>query len=61
VVAGQLQPGQAFEAVCQKQGQNVSGNPWWVYITRGDSRGFIASYYVDHPDNQLPGVPVCGA
>ncbi|WP_328773779.1 hypothetical protein [Streptomyces sp. NBC_00286] len=61
VVAGQLQPGQAFEAVCQKQGQNVGGNPWWVYITRGDSRGFIASYYVDHPDNQLPGVPVCGA
>ncbi|WP_151485036.1 hypothetical protein [Streptomyces albicerus] len=60
-VAGQLQPNQPFEAVCQKQGETVGGNPWWVYISRGDSRGYIASHYVDHPDDQLPGVPVCGA
>ncbi|MPY62239.1 hypothetical protein [Streptomyces spongiae] len=60
-VAGNLQPNQPFEAVCQKQGEPVGGNPWWVYITRGDSRGYIASHYVDTPDDQLPGVPVCGA
>ncbi|MGW6062895.1 hypothetical protein [Streptomyces sp. NPDC055189] len=61
VVSGKLQPGQSFEARCQRKGATVSGNNWWVFIERGDSRGWIASYYVDTPSNQLPGVPVCGA
>lgn len=60
-VSGKLQPGQQFEARCQRQGETVSGNDWWVFIERGDSRGWIASYFVDTPSNQLPGVPVCGA
>lgn len=60
-VAGKLQPGQPFEAICQNDGQTISGNPWWVYIQRGDTRGYIASYYVDNASNQLPGVPVCGS
>ncbi|GAA3116021.1 hypothetical protein ACFQ0X_40765 [Streptomyces rectiviolaceus] len=61
VVSGKLQPGQQFEARCQRKGEAVSGNDWWVFIERGDSRGWIASYFVDTPSNQLPGVPVCGA
>ncbi|MFH8487222.1 hypothetical protein [Streptomyces longisporoflavus] len=61
VVSGKLQPGQQFEARCQRKGETVSGNDWWVFIERGDSRGWIASYFVDTPTNQLPGVPVCGA
>ncbi|KAF4405121.1 MULTISPECIES: hypothetical protein [Streptomyces] len=61
VVAGQLQPGDRFEAACQKQGEPVGGNPWWVYASIGDSRGFVASHYVDVAEDQLPGVPVCGA
>lgn len=60
-VSGKLQPGEQFEARCQRQGEAVSGNDWWVFIERGDSRGWIASYFVDTPSNQLPGVPVCGA
>ncbi|MEV0317992.1 hypothetical protein ACIBKX_06995 [Streptomyces sp. NPDC050658] len=58
-VSGKLQPGQQFEAKCQRKGETVSGNEWWVFIERGDSRGWIASYFVDTPDDQLPGVPVC--
>lgn len=61
VVSGKLQPGQQFEARCQRKGETVSGNDWWVFIERGDSRGWIAGYFVDTPSNQLPGVPVCGA
>ncbi|MEV8020294.1 hypothetical protein AB0O76_28925 [Streptomyces sp. NPDC086554] len=61
VVSGKLQPGQQFEAKCQRKGETVSGNDWWVFIERGDSRGWIASYFVDTPSDQLPGVPVCGA
>lgn len=60
-VAGKLQPGMRFTAVCQNDGQSISGNPWWVYIQLGDTRGYIASYYVDVASNQLPGVPVCGS
>ena len=59
-VVGKLQPNQPFEAVCQNQGQVVGGNEWWVLVERGDMLGWMAGYYVDHPDNKLPNVPECG-
>ncbi|GAA4933107.1 hypothetical protein ACFPM3_04295 [Streptomyces coeruleoprunus] len=60
-VTGQSQPGDRLEVTCQTKGQTVGGNPYWVYVdnlNRG-FHGWMASYYIDHPDNWLPGVPQC--
>ncbi|WP_130584703.1 hypothetical protein [Streptomyces sp. SID5473] len=59
-VRGKVNPGQSFEAWCQKRGsQTVGGNPYWVYIIRPDFSGWMASYYVDYPDHVLPDTPFC--
>lgn len=59
-VRGQVNPGDSFEAWCQKLGsQTVGGNPYWVYVIRPAFEGWMASYYVDYRDNVLPDTPFC--
>ncbi|MFF3349474.1 hypothetical protein [Streptomyces sp. NPDC002779] len=58
-VTGQAQPGDRLEVHCQTLGQTVGSNPYWVFVdnhTRG-TYGWMASYFIAHPDNKLPGVP----
>ncbi|WP_175411166.1 hypothetical protein [Streptomyces sp. TRM64462] len=60
-VTGRSQPGDRLQVTCQTRGQTVGSNPYWVYVdnlTRG-FHGWMASYYIAHPDNWLPGVPQC--
>ncbi|GGJ62120.1 hypothetical protein [Streptomyces lacrimifluminis] len=60
-VVGKAQPGDQLEVECQTRGETVGGNPYWVFVdnwTRG-FYGWMASYYISHPDNWLPGVPQC--
>lgn len=45
---------------CQKAGQTVGSNPYWVYgRTTHNKTGWIPSWWIDYPDNVLPGVPIC--
>jgi hypothetical protein len=55
-----LRPGQRLYPVCQRRGQMVGRNPYWLYASgpRG-KRGWVASWYIDHPANRLPGVADC--
>ncbi|MCL7427158.1 hypothetical protein ACFVP3_30440 [Streptomyces sp. NPDC057806] len=58
-VTGQAQPGDQLEVHCQTLGQTIGSNPYWVFVdnhTRG-TYGWMASYFIAHPDNKLPGVP----
>lgn len=58
---GQAQPGDQLEVTCQTRGETVGTNPNWVFVenrTRGFD-GWMASYWISHPDNWLPGVPQC--
>ncbi|WP_165984937.1 hypothetical protein [Streptomyces sp. YIM 98790] len=57
---GQVNPGDSFEAWCQKEGsQTVGGNPYWVYVITPGFEGWLAGYYVGHPDDVLPDTPWC--
>ncbi len=46
---------------CQKQGDTVTvggyTNNWWSKLR--DQGGFITNIYIDHPAQQLPGIPIC--
>ncbi|MFI6340282.1 hypothetical protein [Streptomyces sp. NPDC050535] len=46
---------------CEKQGQQVEVPPyvndWWAYLPLYG--GYVTNIYVQSPDNQLPGVPLC--
>lgn len=58
-VIGRAQPGDRLEVMCQARGETVGGNPYWVFAhnhTRG-IHGLLSSYFIDHPDKQLHGVP----
>lgn len=57
-----LQPGQRLHPICQRSGQTVGRNPYWLYAAgpRG-KRGWVASWYIDYPSNLLPGVADCTA
>jgi hypothetical protein len=45
---------------CQKQGQTIGTNPWWVWgRTSHGHWGWMASWWINYPYNKLPGVPVC--
>ncbi|MER7492874.1 hypothetical protein ABT033_09620 [Streptomyces pharetrae] len=58
-VIGRAQPGDQLEVSCQTRGETVGGNPYWVFAhnrTRG-IHGWMASYFIAHPDDVLPGVP----
>ncbi|WP_264925592.1 hypothetical protein [Streptomyces sp. A012304] len=58
-VLGRAQPGDRLRVTCQTRGETVGGNPYWVFAhneTRG-TYGWMASYFINHPDDVLPGVP----
>jgi hypothetical protein len=46
--------------LCQRRGELVGSNSWWLYADgpRG-TRGWVSSWFLDHPTNKLPGVPDC--
>lgn len=58
----QLPAGVEVLVGCQKEGQTVSvppyTNQWWAYLPQYG--GYVTNIYISSPDNQLPGVPVCG-
>ncbi|MFJ2610499.1 hypothetical protein ACIO13_36940 [Streptomyces sp. NPDC087425] len=59
-VRGRVQPGTQFYVYCQGPGgQTVGGNPYWLMIGTDRLTGWMASYYVDYPNNRLPDVPDC--
>ena len=60
-VQGQAQPGDDLLVACQRIGQTVGGNPYWVNVEdlSNGATGWMASYYIDYPDNRLPNVPDC--
>ncbi|MEU5810696.1 hypothetical protein [Streptomyces sp. NPDC047718] len=55
------QPHHQLYVYCQKQGQNIGGNPCWLLVNdHTDSHtGRIASYYIAYRDNRLPDAPDC--
>jgi len=57
-----LDPGQRLEPICQRHGQTMGRNPYWVFASgpRGN-RGWVPSWFVDYPTNHLPGVVECTA
>jgi hypothetical protein len=61
-IQGQAQPGHDLYVACQRiGGQTVGGNPYWVNVEdlNNGATGWMASYYIDYPDNRLPNVPDC--
>jgi hypothetical protein len=61
VLAG-LEPGDHLYPICQRKGQLVGRNSWWVYVDApsGDT-GWVASWYLTCPTNRLPEVDDCTA
>ena len=57
-----LQPGNKLYPLCQRRGQLVGRNSWWVYTEapRGN-RGWVASWFLTCPTNRLPGIDDCTA
>jgi hypothetical protein len=59
VLAG-LQPGNKLYPLCQRRGQLVGRNSWWVYTEApGGNRGWVASWFLTCPTNRLPGIDDC--
>ncbi|HZM80336.1 MAG TPA: hypothetical protein VFC19_31760 [Candidatus Limnocylindrales bacterium] len=44
---------------CQKAGQTIVINPYWVYVYAHGYIGWMASYYIDNATNWIDGVPYC--
>lgn len=55
-----LDPGHKLYPLCQRQGQLVGRNTWWVYVDgpRGN-RGWVASWFLTCPTKILPGIDEC--
>lgn len=54
-------PGTPTHVICQRTGEEISGNNLWDYVKFSDnSEGFMADYYVitGHP-GWIPGIDVC--
>jgi hypothetical protein len=60
-IQGRAQPSDDVDVLCQRIGQTVGGNPYWVNVEdiSNGATGWMASYYIDYPDNRLPNVPDC--
>ncbi len=60
-VRQQVQPHHQFHVYCQKQGQTIGGNPYWLLVNdyTAPGTGWIASYYIGYRANRLPDVPGC--
>ncbi|CCH17834.1 conserved hypothetical protein; putative Integrin domains [Micromonospora lupini str. Lupac 08] len=56
-----LNTGSMFTPICQRTGQVVSGNPYWVYgISSNGQTGWMANWWMDYPDNRIPFLAICG-
>ncbi|GHJ44005.1 hypothetical protein Cs7R123_13470 [Catellatospora sp. TT07R-123] len=44
---------------CQKAGETIGGNPYWVYAYANGMYGWLAGYYTDNATNWIDGVPTC--
>ena len=52
--------GDRITPYCQKKGQTIGTNPYWVWSrTPRGHVGWVASWWIDYPYNVLPGVPIC--
>ncbi|WP_431921670.1 FG-GAP-like repeat-containing protein [Micromonospora wenchangensis] len=52
--------GSMFTPICQRTGQTVSGNPYWVYgISSNGQTGWMPAWWMDYPDNRLPNLALC--
>jgi hypothetical protein len=52
--------GTAVNIVCQRAGQNISGDPVWDYVVYSGGEGYMSDYYLfTGHDNWIPGVDVC--
>ncbi len=64
-VEERINPNWPLVVHCQKKGQNINGNPNWlfvdVHVPAGSyaNQAWVASYYIDYPGNVLP-VRWCG-
>ena len=57
-----LRPGNKLYPLCQRRGQLVGRNSWWVYVDApGGNRGWVASWFLTCPTNRLPGIDDCTA
>lgn len=55
-----LEVGDWVYPLCQRRGQLVGRNDWWVYVDGpGGNTGWVASWYLDCPTNLLPGIDEC--
>ncbi|WIX81237.1 hypothetical protein QRX50_10965 [Amycolatopsis carbonis] len=59
-VIGKVSQDWGLDVICQRAGQTIGGNPYWVLVDTHVPAGayayqaWIASYYIDYPSNQLP-------
>ena len=44
---------------CQKAGETVGGNPYWVFMNMPGFTGWMASYYTNNATDWIDGLPVC--
>ncbi|MET8849743.1 hypothetical protein [Amycolatopsis sp. NPDC004625] len=55
-----LGSGTPVHIVCQRSGQNISGDPVWDYITYSGGEGFAADYYINTGyASWIPGIDIC--
>ncbi|MEK8106400.1 hypothetical protein NKG94_16475 [Micromonospora sp. M12] len=45
--------------LCQKAGETVGGNPYWVYVRVNGVQGWMASYYTNNATNWIDGLGIC--
>ncbi|MET7708356.1 hypothetical protein [Micromonospora sp. NPDC005413] len=45
--------------VCQKAGETVGGNPYWVMVRANGVQGWMASYYTNNATNWIDGLDIC--
>ena len=60
-IQGTAQPADTIDVLCQRTGQTIGGNPYWLNVTdlSNGATGWMASYYIDYPANRLPNVGDC--
>ncbi|KUO12681.1 hypothetical protein [Streptomyces sp. DSM 15324] len=60
-VQAQVGAPRAVFVYCQVEGdQVVGGNPYWVWVaTTDNTRGYMASYYLNNRTDWIDGLPLC--
>jgi hypothetical protein len=55
-----LSAGTGVHIVCQRAGQNISGDPVWDYVVYSGGEGFAADYYINTGyASWIPGIDIC--